>query len=130
MLNELLVLERGLARAGFSIVGFHPDVVSPGKHDALHIRLDTSGEPIEAALLSGDRVAALRTLRNGKQNSFPFIQMKQPLLSTPRGDPWRSTWDGKWKKSSSLGDKRELLKALAQDFRPRIRIGAAGQGRA
>src|SRR5580704_12124499 len=53
----------------------------PVKSDRL---LDASGTPVETTLLDADRVAKLWTLREGKHNSFPYIQLKRPLLSVPR----------------------------------------------
>lgn len=81
MLNELLSLERGLASAGFDVAPRHADVATPGRTVALQVRLDRAGHPVELAALDPDRVAQLWTLRNGKHNSFPYVQLKQPLLS-------------------------------------------------
>jgi hypothetical protein len=115
LLNELLVLERGLAAAGFSIVPRHPNVQSPGKSAALHVRLDASGMPVESTFLPENRVDSLWTLRKGSHNSFPYIQMKQPLLSVPKDRNWHSNWSEKWKRLS-LGEKRQELRNLIQQF--------------
>jgi hypothetical protein len=116
LLNEFLVLERALVAAGFSVLPRHPDVQSPGKSAALHVRLDANGTPVESMLLPGDAVAKLWTLRDGKHNSFPYVQLKQPLLSVPRDREWHSTWSEKWKQLSSIGDRRRELCALAKSF--------------
>lgn len=116
MLNEFIVLERGLAAAGFSVVPRHPDVQSPGKNEALHVRLDARSVPVESAAFTRERVSALWTLRDGKHNSFPFMQIKRPLLSVPNERDWHSAWSNKWKQLTSLGDRRRELCSLARDF--------------
>lgn len=101
MLNELLSLERGLADAGFDVAPRHADVATPGRTVALQVRLDTAGHPVELAALDPDRVAQLWTLRNGKHNSFPYVQLKQPLLS--------GVTDGEGWKEMTAAEKRRLL---------------------
>lgn len=102
MLNELLSLERGLADAGFDVVPRHADVAAPGRTAALQVRLDTAGYPVELAALDANCVAQLWTLRNGKHNSFPYVQLKQPLLSGV-------TDEGGWKEMAAA-EKRQLLR--------------------
>lgn len=101
MLNELLSLERGLAGAGFDVAPRHADVAAPGRTAALQVRLDTVGLPVELAALDADLVARLWTLRNGKHNSFPYVQLKRPLLSdVTDADGW---------KEIAASEKRRLL---------------------
>lgn len=115
MLNEVFALERGLSAAGFDVAPRHPDVSSPGRTDALQVRLDKHGMPTEAAPLGRDRVAVLWTLRNGKHNSFPYVQLKQPLLSVPDGDNWRKAHNEAWKPLAPRG-RRRMLRDLARDY--------------
>lgn len=102
MLNELLSLERGLASAGFDVAPRHADVATPGRTVALQVRLDRAGHPVELAALDPDRVAQLWTLRNGKHNSFPYVQLKQPLLS--------GVTDAEGWKEMAAAEKRRLLR--------------------
>ncbi|MGH6897262.1 MAG: hypothetical protein ACREJ5_12065 [Geminicoccaceae bacterium] len=113
MLNEFVVLERGLSAAGFSVTPRHPDVQSPGRSDALHVRLDRSGTPTEASFIKSDRLASLWTLRTGKHNSFPYVQLKRPLLSVPEDAEWHEEFSREWK-GLSLGDRRRKLSQLAE----------------
>jgi hypothetical protein len=113
LLNEFVVLERGLSAAGFSVTPRHPDVHSPGKSDALHVRLDQNGTPTEAALLKSDDVRSLWTLRSGKHNSFPYLQLKRPLLAAPEDAHWHEAFSEEWKRLS-LGDRRRKLGELAE----------------
>jgi hypothetical protein len=108
LLNEFVVLERGLSAAGFSVTPRHPDVQSPGRSDALHVRLDQNGTPIEASLLQSERVASSWTLRSGKHNSFPYLQLKRPLLSVPEGAEWHEAFSEEWKSLSPDGRRRRL----------------------
>lgn len=87
MLNELLAVERGAMQAGVEIAQLHPDVKECGRIPTLLVRL-----------LPGGQVATVRpmppearswTLRDGQQNSFPFVQPKLPLLKVPAGDERR-----------------------------------------
>jgi hypothetical protein len=115
LLNEFVVLERGLAAAGFSITPRHADVQSPGSmSDAVHVRLDGNGMPIEVSLLKSDRVASLWTLRNGKHNSFPYVQLKEPLLSVPTSSSWHKELIDVWK-PLSLVDRRRKLHELTNE---------------
>ena len=115
MLNEVFALERGLSAAGFDVAPRHPDVSSPGRVDTLQVRLDKHGMPAEAAALGRDRVASLWTLRNGKHNSFPYVQLKQPLLSVPDGGNWRKAHNEAWKPLAPSG-RRQLLRDLTRDY--------------
>jgi hypothetical protein len=87
MLNELLAVERGALQAGVDIAQLHPDVKECGRIPTLLVQL-----------LAGGQVSAVRpvppearpwTLRDGQQNSFPFVQPKLPLLLVPAGDERR-----------------------------------------
>ena len=83
MLNELLSIERGLRQHGFRLAEKHPDVKEIGKSDApLRVRLaaDVRIARIEA---TKEGQLELWTLRDGQHNSFPYLRMGRPLLSTP-----------------------------------------------
>lgn len=112
MLNELYVLQRGLSSSGIEIVPRHADVSSPGRTDALQLRLDPTGAPAEVAALGRDRVAGLWTLRNGKHNSFPYVQLKQPLLAVPSSDAWRKAQGERWKGLPPAGRRQCLLELV------------------
>ena len=58
----------------------HPQVKAPGRVTALHVRLDAQGGIDALHVLPPERMAQLWTFRDGKQNAFPFVQMKAPLL--------------------------------------------------
>lgn len=124
MLNEVFALEHALSAAGFEFDARHADVQSPGRTDALRVRLDGTGAPVEASALDRDRLASLWTLRNGKHNSFPYVQLKRPLLSIPDSEDWREEHDDAWK-GMAQGDRRQWLRDLARDFPPFADAGAA-----
>ena len=119
LLNEFVVLERGLSAAGFPVTRRHPDVQSPGRSDALHVQLDQNGAPTEASLLKSDRVKSLWTLRSGKHNSFPYVQLKKPLLSVPREADWHEAFSKEWR-GLSPGDRRRRLSGLAAEYRSKL----------
>jgi len=91
-------------------------VQSPGRSDAVHVRLDQSGAPVEVDLLKADRVSSLWTLRSGKHNSFPYVQLKRPLLSVPTSDQWRDEFLAGWWRALSLADRRSKLRDLARAY--------------
>lgn len=108
MLNELLAVERGAMQAGVEIAQLHPDVKECGRIPTLLVRL-----------LAGGQVSAVRpmppearswTLRDGQQNSFPFVQPKLPLLMVPAGDERRE----RAVKRRSEG-RREALLSLCKE---------------
>lgn len=115
MLNEVFALEQGLLAAGFDVAPRHSDVSSPGRTDTLQVRLDKLGMPAETAALGRSRVAVLWTLRDGKQNSFPYVKLKQPLLSVPEDGNWRKAHNEAWKPLAPSG-RRQLLRDLARDY--------------
>lgn len=118
----MFVLERGLAASGFAIGARHPDVQSPGRATALRVRLDLAGRPVEVDLMDADRVASLWTLRNGKHNSFPYVKLRQPVLSVPDDDMWHDALREAWS-DAPASDRRETLKHLAKDHPPDCAVG-------
>ena len=115
LLNEFVILENGLAAAGFSITRRHPDVQSPGKNNAIRVRLGENAEPVEVELLDADRVSSLFTFRNGNHNSFPYLQLKSPLLSVPTTEQWLDEFLTKWR-CSSLAERRDTLRNLKKTY--------------
>lgn len=91
MLNELLLVERETRQAGIDIDGFlrHEDVKDAGGKRTLKVQLDANGRVANVALVPSG--VALWTLRNAKQNSFPYIQLRHPLWSCSGGNEWRGT---------------------------------------
>jgi hypothetical protein len=130
MLNELLVVERGLGHAGVPTVPLHPDVKDVGRVPALLVDLDSAG--FVASVRPVPREAKPWTLRDGQQNSFPFVQLsaevteKQTLQVRPRAQ-WRRPplWkvsekdDGLRKRASDRRDsgRRQALLDLADRAR-------------
>ncbi len=87
MLNELLLVERGARQAGLSMPQLHPDVKECGRVPTLVVKLDERGEI--ASLQPVPPEVRLWTLRDGQQNSFPFVKPKRPLLSLSIDDERR-----------------------------------------
>jgi hypothetical protein len=84
MLNELLLVDRGARQAGIPTVERHPDLKDAGKMPTLLVRLDAIGgvesvRPVPAGVTPW-------TLRDGQQNSFPFVKPERPLWAFPNGD--------------------------------------------
>ena len=115
MLNELIGLERGLSAAGIPIEARHPDIKDVGKGELLRVRLDPAAAVAEIDLLGKDRSAPLWTLRDGQHNSFPFVQVKKPLLAIPdsRDPDWYFEHRDRWKRAKSA-ERRRILAVLAQ----------------
>jgi hypothetical protein len=80
LLNDLLAIEVALTTAGVPLVGRHPDVKDVPSRDVLRVRLRSDGTLDEVEVLAPEQASALWTLRDGQHNSFPFHQVKQPLL--------------------------------------------------
>lgn len=80
MLNELWEIGTALAGAGIPVSLRHPDVKEAGTRPALLVRLDAAGSVSRVSPLSADEAAQLWTIRDGQKNSFPYYQLKRPLL--------------------------------------------------
>ncbi len=76
MLNELLIAERGAREAGIEMTERHPDLKDTRRVPTLIVRLDIDGQVVSIQLLPAE--VRPWALRNGQQNSFPFVQ-KAPL---------------------------------------------------
>lgn len=78
MLNELLLIERSARESGIEMVQPHPDMNDAKKMPTLKTLLNGKGEVVSVQLIP-DTVTPW-TLRDGKHNSFPFVQPKTPLI--------------------------------------------------
>lgn len=107
MLNELREVGRALADAGITASERHPDVKEVNaRKGALRVQLDAEGAVRRIAPLSPDEAANLWTLRDGQHNSFPYHQIKDPLLRVDPDDPRLETVRNK------RGDEGERWSAL------------------
>ena len=87
MLNELHEIGNALERAGIAVGGRHPDVKPvSARSGVLWVRLDESGGVAEVQVLDGEAASRLWTLRDGQHNSFPYHQLKRPLLLADPAD--------------------------------------------
>ncbi len=108
MLNELLTVERGARQAGVDMAQLHPDVKDCRRIPTLLIRLDADGHVASVRPVSPE--VKLWTLRDGQQNSFPFIQPRSPLLAVPIDNERRKRAVDRKNK-----DRRVVLLALADE---------------
>ncbi len=81
MLNELLIIERGACQAGIQTIQRHPDVKDTRRMPTLLVQLDQNGQVVGVRPVPKELKPW--TLRSGQHNSFPFVQPKIPLLSSP-----------------------------------------------
>ncbi|PIE89171.1 MAG: hypothetical protein CR997_12425 [Acidobacteria bacterium] len=77
MLNELLQIKKGLETAQIQIPTTHPDIKNSAKSPTIKVSLDKDKDIVVSCVASS---AAVWTLRDGNHNSFPFVQIKTPLL--------------------------------------------------
>ena len=77
MLNELLTLEQGVRKGGLITTPRHPDVKDAGGGPTLIVGLDDDGKVATVRPLPSS--ATPWTLRDGQQNSFPFLRWKYKL---------------------------------------------------
>ena len=126
MLNELLVVERGARRAGIMMTEKHPDIKTAGGKSTLIVQLDNKGyvarvQPLPTGVTPW-------TLRDGQQNSFPFVQLSQPLWTGGDGNEWREAVlegkkDERRKELLSLAGKVQYFAEIwpAEGFLARLR---------
>lgn len=89
MLNELLVIERGVRQANIDVGQRHPDVKDAGKKSALLVQLNENGQVVRVQVLQHG--VTPWTIRNGQHNSFPYVQLSYPLWYREDGEKWRET---------------------------------------
>ncbi|ACL55826.1 hypothetical protein [Methylobacterium nodulans] len=109
MLNELLLIKRGLTQNGFDLSEIHADIKDVGKDTPLRVRLATNGAIARIAMTERGQ-AVLWTLRDGQHNSFPFTKLGRPLLALP--DEERPT-EAAWRKMTAGAKRTELLRLIA-----------------
>lgn len=111
MLNELYTLYRCLKKCGIPVDSPHQDVKTPGKSEGFVVGVNINGMPETLEYVSADKMAKLWTLRKGKQNSFPYVKLKKPILAS-------STSDGihkEYKAAKKYEDKKTLLGRAIND---------------
>jgi hypothetical protein len=112
VLNELLIIERGAPQEQVTQNCRHADVQDARRNvPTLHIWLDSDGRI--ASALPVPKNCALWTMRKGNEISFPFIQVKKPLLK----EAVAKSWD-RWKKNHprpKVNESREEMLQLAKE---------------
>ena len=80
MLSEAYGLCQSLEQNSCELPQSHPDVKEPGKYPGYRVALGGDGLPTEIEEVDADSMAALWTIREGKHNSFPVVNIQHPLL--------------------------------------------------
>lgn len=91
MLNELLVVERGLSNAGHIITSPNSAIKGVGKKPTLRVRLDSKGQVVDVDPVPKD--ISLWTFGKGNKQRFPFIQQNVPLMHV-QNEEMRSKLEG------------------------------------
>jgi hypothetical protein len=112
MLNELHLLERGLAEHGLGTVAHHPDLSQLLKGDVIRVRLDGGGIIDELELLPKKTRKDVWTLRDGKHNGFPGLKTARGLLALDRD--MKAAHDAAWKATRNAVAKRAEIERLIQ----------------
>lgn len=112
MLNELQLLERGLAEHGVDAVARHPDLSQLLKSDVIRVRLDGGGTIDELEILPGKTRRDVWTLRDGKHNGFPGLKTARGLLALD--DDAKAAHDAAWKATRNAVGKRAEIERLVQ----------------
>lgn len=86
MLNELRQIGLAVAGAGIPVSVRHPDVRDVSKRATLRVRLASDGSIWKVVPLGAEEAGHLWTLRDGQHNSFPYHQIKYPLLRVSPDD--------------------------------------------
>jgi hypothetical protein len=117
MLNELFALERGLAAAGGTVEGRHPDVKDMAKSGLIRVRLRENGSLATVELVPKGGRGALWTLRDGQHNGFPGLKL--PGLDSAA----RAEHDTAWNSATTMDAKRAELVRLTSRRRNDRDIG-------
>lgn len=112
MLNELRLLEQGLAEHGIETVARHPDMSQLLKGNVIRIRLGDDGTIDELEMLPGKTRPEVWTLRDGKQNGFPGLKTARGLLAL--GDAAKAEHDVAWRAARSAVARRVEIERLLQ----------------
>lgn len=112
MLNELHLLERGLADHGVDVAARHPDLSQLLKGDVVQVRLAGDGAIDELVLLPAKTRSDVWTLRDGKHNGFPGLKTARGLLTfSPAA---KAEHDQAWKAARNAAAKRVEIERLIQ----------------
>lgn len=115
MLNELLLIERGLTQHGFAVAETHPDVNSVRQVAPVRIRLGDGGT-INRVEITEKSLFSAWTVRDGKHNSFPYLKLGRPILSLPTDKGWKKAEASAWKRLSDAAAKRAALARLSREY--------------
>lgn len=110
MLNELRLLERGLAEIGMAVEDRHPDLSTLLKADVIRVRLDGAGAIRAVEVLPEPAGGEVWTLRDGNHNGFPGLKTPAGLLDPDA--PTRAEHDAHWTAARSPAAKRAELERL------------------
>lgn len=111
MLNDLLIIERGLSAHGVDVAGRHPDIKDMAKGGALRVRLAAGGRVTSVEMIQDAGGGAVWTLRDGQHNGFPGLKTAAGLLLLDQDslDAHNATWSGD---KSPIARRRELQRLL------------------
>lgn len=108
MLNELMIVERG-ARNTIKTTQRHPDVKDGRRMPSLLVGLDHKGQVVFVRPVPHE--VTVWTLRDGQHNSFPFVQLRDPLWKIPHSPENDAQRASLLEKDTTL--RRKLLFDLA-----------------
>lgn len=114
MLNELSVLERGLAAHGAVAGSRHPDLKDMAKGEVIRVRLKEDGRLASIELVPLGARGALWTLRDGQQNGFPGLKTANGLIQFD--NKARAAHEVVWRAAKSSAEKRAELLQLTAKF--------------
>lgn len=112
MLNELLIVEEGARQAGIAMTEGHPDVKDVARIPKLLVRLSQTGQVGSVAPVPEE--ARPWTLRDGQQNSFPFVQPGPSLWTVADSDERR---EKALDRKAEASTRRQALIGLLKDGR-------------
>ena len=112
MLNELMIIERGMRQAGIDLSERHHDVKDAAKKPTLHVFLDANGHIAKVHVIASSRwmQKPLWKIVEGQKNSFPYIQPK-PLWTNEAIHSWKQRLS---RKPNDI-EKRQVLLELVSD---------------
>jgi len=117
MLNDLALIERGLAAHGVPLTDRHPDVKEMAKGQMLRVRMAADGTIDDIERIGGN--GTVWTLRDGQQNGFPGLKTDAGLLplDTVAREAHKQAWNAD---KSPAGRRRELERLIATVGPPRF----------
>lgn len=110
MLNDLSLVERGLAAHGVPLADRHPDVKEMAKGQTLRVRLADDGMIDDVERIGETGNGAVWTLRDGQHNGFPGLKTDAGLL--PLDGQARKTHEQAWSADKSPAARRRELERL------------------